>query len=73
MEISRDNQSVNAPDEVLTGIHKAPAEDHVNEYRVHQVVASAMSLGERDAMGLLIKNHVRHLDGMFNGFFTEEE
>ncbi|MDX6381815.1 MAG: hypothetical protein QOI57_2839 [Rubrobacteraceae bacterium] len=73
MELQRENEAVAVPAEVLRGIRKAQADNHINKYSVHQVVVSAMRLGERDALEWLMRNHVRYLDGVFNGFFAEEE
>jgi hypothetical protein len=74
MEAQReDSEAVSVPAEVLRGIRKAQLEEHINEYNVHQVIASAMRLGERDALEWLMRNHVRYADGVFNGFFIEEE
>jgi hypothetical protein len=73
VEVHRDSEAVPVPAQVLQGIRKVHADDNINEYSVHEVAASALRLGEKDALEWLLRHHVRYLDGMFNGFFIEEE
>ena len=65
------SKSVPVPAEVLRGIRKAQASDNVNEYSAHEVIASAMRIGERDTLEWLLKHHDRYSDGVFHGFVEE--
>jgi hypothetical protein len=71
MKALRENNGVYVSAAVLQAIRNAQANGNVNKYSVHEVIASAATIGEPEAFEWLTNHPLQYLDGVFYGFIEE--
>jgi hypothetical protein len=71
MKALRESNRVYVSAAVLQGIRNAQTNDNVNKYSVHEVIASAATIGETEAFEWLTNHPLQYLDGVFYGFMEK--
>lgn len=71
MKALRESNRVYVSAAVLQGIRNAQANGNVNKYSVHEMIASAATIGETEAFEWLTNHPLQYLDGVFYGFIEK--